>query len=130
MVCCQVMGNHLATSIGGSQGNFELNVYKPMMIHNLLHSIRLVSDACISFSERCVEGLVANETKISEHLENSLMLVTALNPHIGYDNSAKIAKHAHEQGLTLRQSAIDLKILTDEDFDNWVKPQNMIGPKS
>ena len=130
MVCCQVMGNHLATSIGGSQGNFELNVYKPMMIHNLLHSVRLVSDTCISFSERCVEGLKANEAKISEHLENSLMLVTALNPHIGYDNSAKIAKHAHEKGLTLRQSAIDLKILADEDFDNWVKPQDMIGPKS
>ena len=129
MVCCQVMGNHLATSIGGSQGNFELNVYKPMMIHNLLHSVRLVSDTCISFSERCVEGLKANEAKISEHLENSLMLVTALNPHIGYDNSAKIAKHAHEKGLTLRQSAIDLKILADEDFDNWVKPQEMIGPK-
>ena len=94
-------GNHLATSIGGSQGNFELNVYKPMMIHNFLQSMRLVSDTCISFSKRCVEGLMANEAKISEHLENSLMLVTALNPHIGYDNSAKIAKHAHDKGLTL-----------------------------
>ena len=102
MVCCQVMGNHTAISIGGSQGNFELNVFKPMMIHNLLHSIRLISDSCSSFSDYCVSGLEANSDKISEHLENSLMLVTALNPHIGYDNAAKIAKNAHENGLTLR----------------------------
>ncbi len=128
MVCCQVMGNHTAISIGGSQGNFELNVFKPMMIHNLLHSIRLISDSCSSFSDHCVSGLEANRDKISEHLENSLMLVTALNPHIGYDNAAKIAKNAHENGLTLRQSAIDLKMLTNEEFDEWVRPEEMIGP--
>ena len=93
MVCCQVMGNHMAISVGGSQGNFELNVFKPMMIHNLLQASAL-SDSCISFSEKCISGIEANQDKISEHLENSLMLVTSLNPHIGYDNAAKIAKHA------------------------------------
>ena len=98
------------------------------MIHNLLHSIRLISDSCSSFSDYCVSGLEANSDKISEHLENSLMLVTALNPHIGYDNAAKIAKNAHENGLTLRQSAIDLKMLTNEEFDEWVRPEEMIGP--
>ena len=128
MVCCQVIGNHTAISIGGSQGNFELNVFKPLMIHNFLHSIRLISDTCISFSEKCVSGLEANKENISEHLENSLMLVTALNPHIGYDNAAKIAKNAHEKGLTLRQSAIQMELLTDEQFDEWVRPENMIGP--
>jgi len=130
MVCCQVMGNHTAISIGGSQGNFELNVFKPMMIHNLLHSIRLLSDTCVSFSDKCVIGLKANEEKISDHLENSLMLVTALNPHIGYDNAAKIAKNAHEKGLTLRESAIQLKFLTDDQFTEWVKPREMTGPRS
>ena len=130
MVCCQVMGNHVAISIGGSQGNFELNVFKPMMIHNLLHSIRLLSDTCVSFSERCVVGLEANEEKISDHLENSLMLVTALNPHIGYDNAAKIAKNAHERGLTLRESAIQLELLSDDQFTDWVRPREMTGPSS
>jgi fumarate hydratase class II len=130
MVCCQVMGNHVAISIGGSQGNFELNVFKPLMIHNLLHSIRLLSDTCVSFSDKCVIGLKANEEKISEHLENSLMLVTALNPHIGYDNAAKIAKHAHEKGLTLRESAIQLELLDDDQFSDWVKPREMTGPSS
>nr|MCS5585300.1 class II fumarate hydratase [Pseudomonadales bacterium] len=100
MVCCQVMGNHTAITIGGSQGNFELNVYKPMMIHNLLHSCRILSDSCRTFTDRCVVGLEANEENIRSHLENSLMLVTALNNHIGYDKAAKIAKHAHENGLT------------------------------
>ena len=130
MVCCQVMGNHVAISIGGSQGNFELNVFKPMMIHNLLHSIRLLSDTCVSFSGKCVAGLEANKEKISDHLENSLMLVTALNPHIGYDNAAKIAKNAHEKGLTLRESAIELELLSDDQFTDWVKPREMIGPGS
>ncbi len=130
MVCCQIMGNHTAISIGGSQGNFELNVFKPMIIHNLLHSVRLVSDTCHSFADRCVIGLIANEGKIAEHLENSLMLVTALNPHIGYDNSAKIAKNAHEKGLTLRQSALELEMLTDEQFDEWVKADQMTGPSA
>ena len=130
MVCCQVMGNHVAISIGGSQGNFQLNVFKPMMIHNLLHSIRLISDTCTSFSDNCVVGLKANEEKIASHLENSLMLVTALNPHIGYDKAAKIAKNAHQNDLTLRDSAIQLEILTDDQFTEWVKPKEMIGPKS
>ena len=129
MVCCQVMGNHAAITIGGSQGNFELNVFKPMMIHNLLHSIRLLSDACVSFGERCIDGLEANKENIQNHLDNSLMLVTALNNHIGYDKAAKIAKNAHENGLTLRESAIGLGLLTNKQFDEWVRPEEMIGPK-
>ena len=127
MVCCQVMGNHVAISIGGSQGNFELNVFKPLMIHNLLHSTRLLSDSSVSFSENCILGLSANEAKIAEHLENSLMLVTALNPHIGYDNAAKIAKNAHEKGLTLRQSAIELGLVNEQQFEEWVRPSEMTG---
>ena len=127
MVCCQVMGNHTAISIGRSQGNFELNVYKPMMIHNLLHSVRILSDTCRSFTDKCVVGLEANQENIASHLENSLMLVTALNPHIGYDNAAKIAKNAHQKGLTLRQSALELEMLTDEQFDEWVRPESMTG---
>ncbi|HIC13941.1 MAG TPA: class II fumarate hydratase, partial [Gemmatimonadetes bacterium] len=129
MVCCQVMGNHVAITVGGSQGNFELNVFKPMMIHNLLHSIRLLSDSCRSFADRCVVGLEANEEIIRSHLENSLMLVTALNPHIGYDKAAKIAKNAHQKGITLRQSATELGMLDDEQFDEWVRPDEMTGPK-
>ena len=104
MVCAQVIGNHTAVTIGGSQGNFELNVYKPMMIHNVLHSAELLTDACHSFTERCVLGLEPNRSKIDAHLENSLMLVTALNNHIGYDRAAEIAKHAHAHGMTLRQA--------------------------
>ena len=130
MVCCQVMGNHTAITVGGSQGNFELNVYKPMMIHNLLHSIKLLTDACRSMRENCVEGLEPVKENITSHLENSLMLVTALNNHIGYDKAAKIAKNAHEKGLTLRESALQLKYLTNEEFDEWVKPEEMIGPSN
>ena len=129
MVCCQVMGNHSAITIGGSQGNFELNVYKPMMIHNLLHSIRILADTCRAFTDKCVLGLVANEDAIQSHLENSLMLVTALNNHIGYDKAAKIAKNAHEKGITLRKSALELG-LTNEQFDEWVRPEDMIGPRA
>ena len=129
MVCCQVMGNHTAISVGGSQGNFELNVYKPMMIHNFLHSVRLLSDTCRSFTDKCVMGLEANEDRIAAHLENSLMLVTALNPHIGYDNAAKIAKDAHARGITLRESALELGLLTDEEFGLWVRAEDMIGPR-
>ena len=129
MVCCQVMGNHIAISIGGSQGNFELNVFKPMMIYNLLHSIRIISDSCRSFTDNCIKGLRANEARIAEHLENSLMLVTALNPHIGYDNAAKIAKNAHKNNLTLRQSALEMGALTEEQFDEWVRPELMTGTK-
>ena len=129
MVCCQVMGNHTAISVGGSQGNFELNVYKPMMIYNLLHSTRLLTDTCRAFTEKCVNGLEANEGVIASHLENSLMLVTALNNHIGYDNASKIAKHAHANGSTLRESAVELGLVTNDQFEQWVKPREMIGPK-
>ncbi len=128
MVCCQVMGNHTAITIGGSQGNFELNVYKPMMIYNLLHSTRLLADTCRSFTDKCIIGLEANESTIQNHLENSLMLVTALNNHIGYDNAAKIAKNAHEKGITLRESALELELLTDNQFEEWVQPAEMTGP--
>ena len=128
MVCCQVMGNHTAITIGGSQGNFELNVYKPMMIHNLLHSTKLLTDACRSMRENCVEGLEPVRENINQHLENSLMLVTALNNQIGYDKAAKIAKNAHEKGLTLRESALELKYLTNDEFDLWVRPEQMIRP--
>ena len=128
MVCCQVMGNHTAITIGGSQGNFELNVFKPMMIHNLLHSLRILSDACIAFGERCIDGLEANKENIQKHLDNSLMLVTALNNHIGYDKAAKIAKNAHEKVMTLRASALELGYVTNEEFDEWVRPENMTSP--
>ena len=129
MVAAQVMGNNVAVSVGGSNGHFELNIFKPMIVRNVLQSIRLVSDACISFSKNCVVGIQPNKERISTLLNESLMLVTALNPHIGYDNAAKIAKNAHKKGLTLKQSALELEILTEEQFDNWVKPENMIGLK-
>ena len=122
MVCCQVMGNHVAITIGGSMGNFELNVFKPMIIHNLLHSCRILADTCRAFGERCVKGIEPIEKNIKSHLENSLMLVTALNPHIGYDNAAKIAKYAHENGVTLKESAIESGLLTSAQFDEWVDP--------
>jgi fumarate hydratase class II len=127
MVCCQVMGNHTAITVGGSQGNFELNVFKPMMIHNLLHSVRILSDSMRAFRTKCVEGIKPNEGMINKHLENSLMLVTALNNHIGYDKSAKIAKKAHEEGTTLREAALELGYLTNEEFDQWVRPEEMTG---
>ena len=127
MVCCQVMGNHTAITIGGSQGNFELNVFKPMMIHNLLHSVDILADSMKSFREKCIEGIESNRDVINNHLENSLMLVTALNNHIGYDKAAKIAKKAHEEGTTLRESALELGYLTNEEFDQWVRPEEMTG---
>lgn len=127
MVCCQVMGNHTAITIGGSQGNFELNVFKPMMIHNLLHSVDILTDSMKSFREKCIEGIEPNRDVINNHLENSLMLVTALNNHIGYDKAAKIAKKAHEEGTTLRESALELGYLTNEEFDQWVRPEEMTG---
>ena len=129
MVCAQVMGNHTAVTVGGSQGNFELNVFKPMMIYNLLHSATLFTDSCHSFREKCIEGLQPNRENIREHLDKSLMLVTALNNHIGYDAAAKIAKSAHENGLTLKESALQLGLLTSEQFDEWVRPGDMTGPK-
>ncbi|MEX2567005.1 MAG: class II fumarate hydratase [Cyclobacteriaceae bacterium] len=127
MVCAQVIGNDTAVSIGGANGHFELNVFKPMMVNNLLGSARLLGDACMSFNDNCAIGIEPNKPFIQRHLENSLMLVTALNPHIGYENAAKIAKKAHKDGSSLREAALDLKLLTNEQFDEWVKPENMIG---
>ena len=129
MVCAQVMGNHVTITIAGSNGHFELNVFKPVMIYNLLQSIRLVADSSASFTDNCVAGIQANHPRIHELLENSLMLVTALNPHIGYDNAAKVAKKAHTEGTTLKQAALSLKLLTEKEFDEWVRPEAMIGPR-
>lgn len=129
MVCAQVMGNHVAVTIGGSNGHFELNVFKPMIVANVLRSITLLSDAARSFTTNCVEGIVANEARIQKLLNESLMLVTALNPHIGYDNAAKIAKTAHKENLTLKESAVKSGVLTEKQFDEWVRPENMLGPK-
>jgi fumarate hydratase class II len=128
MVCVQVMGNDAAISFAGSQGNFELNVFKPVIIHNLLHSITLLSDACVLFAKYCVDGIVPNREKIKQYLESSLMLVTALSPHIGYDKAAKVAKYAHERGITLRQACEQLGFLKAEDFDRFVQPEKMIQP--
>jgi fumarate hydratase class II len=128
MVCAQVIGNDMAVAMGGATGHFELNVFKPLIVHNVLKSVRLLTDACESFREHCVDGVEANTAQIAKHLENSLMLVTALNPHIGYDKAAKIAKTAHEKGQTLKQAAIELGLLTEQQFDQWVQPQEMIGP--
>ncbi len=127
MVCAQVMGNHVATTIGGATGHFELNVFKPLIVFNVLNSIRLISDACESFTDHCVLGIQANEVQIKKHLDHSLMLVTALNPRIGYDNAAKIAKTAHKNGTTLREEAMNLGLLSGEEFDKIVKPENMVG---
>lgn len=128
MVCTQVMGNDAAIGIAGSQGNFELNVFKPMMIFNLLHSANLLADSMTSFRRFCVEGLAVNQTKIDEYLHHSLMLVTALNQHIGYDNAAKIAKTAHKNHSSLKEAAIELGLLTAEEFDSYVKPEEMTHP--
>jgi fumarate hydratase, class II len=127
MVCAQVIGNDAAITIGGIYGHFELNVFKPVMIHNLLNSARLLGDACESFNVNCAVGIEANIPVIEKHVENSLMLVTALNPHIGYENSAKIAKKAHKEGKTLREAAIELGLVTNEQFDQWVVPKKMVG---
>jgi fumarate hydratase class II len=128
MVCAQVIGNDTALSLGGLQGHFELNVFKPLMIHNFLHSCRILSDACHSFSDKCVLGIEPNQERIDKLLKESLMLVTALNPHIGYDKAAKIAKTAYEKGKTLRETAIDLEILSGKEFDKIVRPETMTGP--
>jgi fumarate hydratase class II len=129
MVCAQIMGNHTTISVAGSNGHFELNVFKPVMIYNLLQSIRLLADACNSFTDNCVVGIEPNTDRIKKLLDESLMLVTALNPVIGYDNAAKIAKKALREDKTLKQAAIALKLLTSEAFDEAVRPENMIGPK-
>ena len=129
MIAAQVMGNDTTITIAGASGNFELNVYKPVIIYNLLQSIRLLSDGCRSFSENCLAGITANEPVIQKHVQNSLMLVTALNPHIGYDKAAKIAKHAHSQGTTLKEAAVSLGLLSAEEFDRIVVPEKMTGPQ-
>ena len=129
MVCAQVMGNDVAVNVGGATGHFELNVFKPVMIFNLLNSVRLLADACNSFNEHCAVGIEPNRPAIDAYLQNSLMLVTALNPVIGYDNAARVAKKAFSEGGTLRDAAIALDLLTGEEFDAAVKPENMIGPR-
>ena len=128
MVAVQVFGNDAAVTFGGSQGNFELNVFKPVMIHNLLHSIRLIHDASHGFVDYCIAGIELNRDQIDEHLKGSLMLVTALNPRIGYDKAAQVAKNAHKKGISLRESAIELGFLTGEEFDEYVKPEEMTHP--
>ncbi|XP_078504871.1 fumarate hydratase, mitochondrial isoform X1 [Lissotriton helveticus] len=129
MVAAQVMGNHVAVTVGGSNGHFELNVFKPMIIKNVLNSARLLGDASVSFTDNCVVGIQANTERINKLMNESLMLVTALNPHIGYDKAAKIAKTAHKEGGTLKETAIKLGYLTAAQFDQWVKPEDMLGPK-
>ena len=130
MVCAQVMGNDVAVNVGGATGHFELNVFKPVMIYNLLQSIRLIADSCEMFNEKCAVGIEPNKDAIQAHLTNSLMLVTALNPHIGYDNAAKVAKKAHAEGTTLKEAAVSLGLLTEAEFDEKVRPEKMIGPKA
>ena len=129
MVCAQVFGNDVTINIAGSSGNFELNVFMPVIAFNVLQSIKLIADACESFSEHCVEGITANEINIKKHLENSLMLVTSLNPVIGYDNAAKVAKKAHKENKTLKEAALELGLITAEKFDEVVRPEKMIGTK-
>lgn len=127
MVCAQVIGNDVAVSIGGLQGHFELNVFKPLIASNVLQSARLLGDACVSFNDKCAIGIEPNKEIIKKHLDNSLMLVTSLNTHIGYENAAKIAKKAHKENKTLKQAAIELGLVTAEQFDQWVRPEDMTG---
>ncbi|MBJ3816919.1 class II fumarate hydratase [Shimwellia pseudoproteus] len=127
MLCCQVLGNDVAVNIGGASGNFELNVYRPMVIHNLLQSVRLLADGIVSFDQHCAAGITPNRPRIDKLLNESLMLVTALNTHIGYDKAAEIAKKAHKEGLTLKQAALALGYLTEAEFDSWVRPEAMTG---
>ncbi len=128
MVATQVMGNHVAVTVAGSQGHLELNVFKPVIIANVLRSIRLLADACSSFTEHCVTGIVPDRERIASVLRQSLMLVTALSPHIGYDKAAKIAKKAHADGTTLEVAALALGFVTSEEFARWVRPEAMLGP--
>lgn len=128
MVAAQVMGNHVAVTMGGATGHFELNVFKPMMVANNIRSIRLLGDVCSSFTCHCVSGIQANTERITKLLNESLMLVTALNPHIGYDKAAEIAKQAHKNGTTLKESALENGV-TEQQFNDWVRPENMLGPK-
>lgn len=130
MVCAQVMGNDTAIMVGGMNGHMELNVFKPVMIYNFLQSCQILSDACHSFTDKCVVGIEPNYERIERNLNESLMLVTALNPHIGYDKSAKVAKKAYEEGITLKESAVGLEFLTADEFDSFVRPEEMTGPKA
>ncbi len=125
MVCVQVFGNDAAVAFAGTQGNFQLNVYKPVMVHNVLESCELLADSCLAFNDHCAVGIEPNQVKIQENLDKNLMLVTALNRHIGYDNAAKIAKKAHHEGLTLRQAAVALGFVSDAEFDQWIIPLEM-----
>jgi fumarate hydratase class II len=129
MLCAQVMGNHTTVTIAGSNGHFELNVFKPVMIYNVLQSIQLITDGCHSFVDNCVAGIEANVERVEQLRDESLMLVTALNPHIGYDNAAKIAKKAYNDGTSLKEAALALELLTEEQFNDWIRPENMIGPR-
>jgi fumarate hydratase class II len=129
MVCTQVMGNDVAVGIAGASGNFELNVFKPLIIHAVLQSIELLGDACESFDEHCARGIEPNRAELARKVANSLMLVTALAPHIGYDNAAKVAKKAHADGTTLKEAALALGFVTAAEFDEWVKPEQMTGPR-
>jgi fumarate hydratase class II len=129
MACVQVLGNDAAIAFAGSQGNFELNVFKPLIIHNFLHSVKLLGDTCHHFSKYCVEGLSPNIERLQHNLEHSLMLVTALSPHIGYDKAAKIAHHAHQRHVTLKHAALELGYLDEVTFDRLVRPEDMLGPK-
>src|SRR4051794_31377850 len=129
MLCAQVLGNDVAVNVGGASGNFELNVFKPLLIHNFLQSVRLLADGCVSFNDNCAAGIVADEKRIEAMVNESLMLVTALAPHVGYDKAAQIAKKAHHEGTTLRQAALALGHVSAEQFDEWVRPGDMVGPK-
>lgn len=129
MIAAQVMGNHTAVTVGGSNGHFELNVFKPMMVRNVLQSVRLLADGSKAFTDNCVVGIKADKERIDKLLNESLMLVTALNPHIGYEKGAAIAKYAHKEGKTLKEAALELGHLTEEQFNEWVRPEDMLGPK-
>ena len=129
MVTAQVMGNQMTMSVGGSNGHFELNIFKPMIIRNVQQSTQLMGDACVAFTDNCVVGIQANVDRINQLRDKSLMLVAALNPRIGYDNAAKTAKKAHKEGTTLKEAAISLGLLTEEQFTQWVRPEDMLGPK-
>jgi fumarate hydratase class II len=128
MLCCQVFGNDVAINFGGASGNFELNVFKPLIAHNFLQSVRLLADGMASFDTHCAQGIEVNRERIADLMERSLMLVTALTPHIGYDKAAQIAKHAHHEGTTLKQAALALGFVTAEEFDKWVRPEDMTHP--
>ena len=127
MVAVQVFGNDQAVAFAGSQGHFQLNVYRPVALHNVLESIQLLAEGCRSFDEHCARGIEPNRAEIARKLERSLMLVTALSPHVGYDRAAQIAKHAHAHGTTLKEAAVALGLVTAEQFDAWVRPEDMVG---